>query len=865
MQCPAVKNGRVRPGMLFLAANKKPEESIMRFADLSVGRKLGGGFAAMLLLIGLLMVAGLNGIGQVAHSLFVVGDEAAPRVDAANEMKLALMTARNNLEEFKGASAVLASNDEASLGPIEEAYQQTLAEFDTYVDAILEGATLEDGTVVLKTDDARVADLVRRSDEVHNSKFQKAAAEMMQSGRAAIKAKQEANASMETMEQAYEAVVVLSDRVETAVKERIEAGRQTADSTYAWKLLLERLVPLVDAAMELKVVIDGSRMALEEVAQASDKQSVVVLQAEYQATISEFDEIVEAVLNGGVVDGTQAYKAEDPDVRQAVEALDQTHANFQDAATVVIAKRLNMIDLMDQANAAMERLDAAGDEADQLLKEVEQVIGGKMSTAKQEAGDSHNAAIGMMVGVGLFSVLLGIVLGVLITRAVTRPLNQARAVSERIAAGDLATEIMVQSKDETGQLMQSMKDMQGKLSEVIEQDIQAIVDAALDGDLSARIALDGKQGFFAKLSSSINELVDINERVIGDTERVMGALARGDLTQTIDADYRGAFGKLKSDANQTVEKLTEVVGRIKESSYTVNTAANEIAEGNTNLSQRTEEQASSLEETASSMEEMTSAVRQNADTARAANQLSISAREQAEKGGQVISKSVSAMSEISAASKKIADIIGVIDEIAFQTNLLALNASVEAARAGEQGRGFAVVASEVRNLAGRSATAAKEIKALIEDSMGKVEEGARLVDESGATLNEIVSAVKKVTDNVGEISAATQEQSSGIEQVNKAVTQMDEMTQQNAALVEQAMAAAQSLSEQAGELSRMMEFFRMGEGAGAPAPAAVKVVSPRPATKVQKKVAGAELRKPSVNKVTEVKDANDDDDEWEEF
>jgi methyl-accepting chemotaxis protein len=243
----------------------------------------------------------------------------------------------------------------------------------------------------------------------------------------------------------------------------------------------------------------------------------------------------------------------------------------------------------------------------------------------------------------------------------------------------------------------------------------------------------------------------------------------------------------------------------------VHRGADEISTGNANLSQRTEEQSSSLEETASSMEEMTTTVKQNADNAGQANQLAMAARDQAEKGGSVVNQAVKAMSDINDASKKIADIIGVIDDIAFQTNLLALNAAVEAARAGEQGRGFAVVASEVRSLAGRSATAAKEIKELIQDSVRKVEDGSVLVTQSGQTLEKIVASVKKVSDIVAEIAAASREQSSGIEQVNRAVMQMDELTQQNAALVEQATAASQAMAEQVRGLNQMLDRYRVND------------------------------------------------------
>jgi len=298
------------------------------------------------------------------------------------------------------------------------------------------------------------------------------------------------------------------------------------------------------------------------------------------------------------------------------------------------------------------------------------------------------------------------------------------------------------------------------------------------------------------------------EAAVAETQAAVSSAVGGDLTVLIPlAGKIGNIEKLCGGINTLLASVGQLVGQVQAATSEVQAGAEEISKGNGNLSQRTEEQASSLEETASSMEEMTSTVKQTADNAGQANQLAIAARQQAEKGGAVVSAAVAAMSQINTSSKKIADIIGVIDEIAFQTNLLALNAAVEAARAGEQGRGFAVVASEVRSLAGRSASAAKEIKALINDSVGKVEEGSKLVDESGRALGEIVTSVKKVTDIVSEIAAGTQEQSSGIEQVNKAVMQMDEATQQNAALVEQAAAASQAIVDQAQSLNALVARY----------------------------------------------------------
>ncbi len=367
---------------------------------------------------------------------------------------------------------------------------------------------------------------------------------------------------------------------------------------------------------------------------------------------------------------------------------------------------------------------------------------------------------------------------------------------------------------ESGERVGSVVEWADRTQEVaVENEVARIVQAAVDGDFSLRLSTDGKQGFFLQLAQGMNELLENNAAALEDIRRILEALASGDLTQTIVAEYGGTLGRIKDDANATVAQLTDIISQIKASTDTINTAAGEIASGNADLSQRTEEQAASLEETASSMEELTSTVRQNAENARQANQLAIGAAEVAGKGGDVVSQVVTTMRAITESSKKIVDIISVIDGIAFQTNILALNAAVEAARAGEQGRGFAVVASEVRSLAQRSAGAAKEIKSLIGDSVEKVENGSALVEQAGKTMSEIVTSVKRVTDIMAEISAASQEQSAGIEQVNTTVTQMDEVTQQNAALVEQASAAARSLEEQASGLSELVSRFVLEQGA----------------------------------------------------
>ncbi len=323
--------------------------------------------------------------------------------------------------------------------------------------------------------------------------------------------------------------------------------------------------------------------------------------------------------------------------------------------------------------------------------------------------------------------------------------------------------------------------------------------------------------------------------------KVANEIADGKLGHDIVVRRKDELGRLLEAFRTMDERLVAIVSEVRHGSDEVSTAAQQIARGNDDLSQRTQEQASSLEETASSMEEMTSTVKQNAENASHANQLARGAREQAERGGEVAAQAVTAMREINSSSRKISDIVSLIDEIAFQTNLLALNAAVEAARAGEQGRGFAVVATEVRNLAQRSAGAAKEIKGLINDSADKVRAGTELVDQSGKALAEIVDSVKKVTDIVAEIAAASQEQSAGIDQVNNAVSQMDEMTQQNAALVEEASAAARAMHEQATELTRQVGFFQLG-GDDAPVAAALPRANGRAAV-VEAEAVFAAVRK----------------------
>jgi len=382
-------------------------------------------------------------------------------------------------------------------------------------------------------------------------------------------------------------------------------------------------------------------------------------------------------------------------------------------------------------------------------------------------------------------------------------------VMRHYARGDLSVD-MDRLPGEKAVITDAMDSTKASLS-AINSEIKRLAAAAAAGDFSQRGDVDRFEYDFRDMVGGLNSLMHTTDNNLGHLSQLLQAIAQGDLTKRMEGDFNGVFARMRDDGNASMEQLAAIVTRIQSSSASISLSASEIATGNNDLSRRTEQQAANLEETAASMEELTSTVRQNAEHARQADQLARGAASVAAQGGEVVGQVVTTMASIEQSSQRIADIISVIDGIAFQTNILALNAAVEAARAGDQGRGFAVVATEVRTLAQRSAAAAKEIKSLIDDSVGKVGEGSQLVRRAGATMDDIVASVQRVTTIMADIAAASQEQTTGIEQVNQTVMQMDESTQQNAALVEEATAAARSMEEQAQQLTEAVAQFRLSD------------------------------------------------------
>ncbi|MDY3561960.1 methyl-accepting chemotaxis protein [Gemmata sp. JC673] len=440
--------------------------------------------------------------------------------------------------------------------------------------------------------------------------------------------------------------------------------------------------------------------------------------------------------------------------------------------------------------------------------------------------------------VSIGAVIAAAGLGLLLTASVVRPLTQTVSILEGVSKGDLSRKMEIQSTDEMAQLgtalnvaidglvvsREAERVQAEREKERIAQEARAVTERA---EKEAAAVADRAE----KAAAVVAEL----QRKMDAIQAGVDALAAGDFTVTIPDLGNDNVGRMAQSLNAAVVNVRTALEGVRDVSEQLADASGQLSSASEEISSGAQEQASSLEETASALQEITATVKQSADNAQQARQLASGSKEVAERGGQVVSGAVEAMSEINGSSKKIAEIITTIDEIAFQTNLLALNAAVEAARAGEQGRGFAVVASEVRNLAQRSATAAKEIKGLIQDSVKKVDAGTELVNRSGDTLAEIVTSVKRVTDIVTEMAAASREQSTGIEQVNKAVSQMDTVTQRNASQTEEMSATAQALTDQAGQLRDLVARFKLGHGNAAPAAARpAKRLGPKPRPAVAK-------------------------------
>jgi methyl-accepting chemotaxis protein len=491
--------------------------------------------------------------------------------------------------------------------------------------------------------------------------------------------------------------------------------------------------------------------------------------------------------------GKQKFAALEADYKVYLEAQDRIVAM---AKKEEAAGQLHQQD-RKSAEYAMKDVRAIVDKLDDAMTELTNLKEDNAKTTAEETSVLYKTSRTFMLAAIAAGLALGVALGYAISRSVTRPLDTAVRAANSLAEGDLSIKIDATSTDETGQLLRSMKDMIAKLSQVIDGQ-KRVVEAANHGNFNVRTDLAGLQGFQKEMGEGLNQLVTTTRDSIEDVVRVMGALSEGDLTRRIDKHYEGEFAKLKDYANDTVDKLAQVVSEVNCAADALASASEEVSATAQSLSQASSEQAAGVEETSASIEQMTASIAQNTENAKVTDGMATKAATEAAEGGAAVKETVAAMNQI---AKK----IGIIDDIAYQTNLLALNAAIEAARAGEHGKGFAVVAAEVRKLAERSQVAAQEIGEVATNSVA-------LAEQAGKLLDEMVPSIRKTSDLVQEITAASEEQSSGVAQINAAVGQLSQTTQQNASSSEELASTAEEMSSQAEQLQQSMAFFKLDAG-----------------------------------------------------
>lgn len=707
----------------------------MNFKNLKIGKKLTIGFGCMVVLLALTGYFGFDGIRTVSRSLFIVGDEEAPLADMAMEMVISLWAARNAMEEYKSATAVLSTDDEESLARIEKDYQQALEDFNAFAEAILNGATLEGGIKVIKTDNERLATLTRQAADVHDNKFQAAADEMMRNGKELLKRKAELNQAMENMESIYDEVHEDSSVVEEMISTEIKRRASASGIGTRAKAILDEEVPLADLANELKISMAQTRLAMEEYVQTQDIEKLEALEKEYRGFIDQFDKYVSAILNGGMIEGRKIIATDNQAIRDAVKELDRNHEDFQKQVNTLMVVYRETLNQATLARDSMEKMDLSGEEANKMLEKVEELTGEEMFAAKAEGRTAKNTAIAVIVFITIASLIVGIILGMIITRSITKPIAEGVNVADQLSKGILVDDIDTTGEDETAQLLKAMDKMIKSLKDTVK-----VAEKMAEGDLNVKVNL---------LS---------------------------------DKDVLG------KSLNSMIEKLNSVVFDVKTAADNVASGSQELSSTSEQMSQGATEQAASAEQASSSMEEMSANIKQNADNAQQTERISMQAAEDAEKGGKAVEETVDAM-------KQIAEKISIIEEIARQTNMLALNAAIEAARAGEHGKGFAVVADAVRKLAERSQTSAGEISNLSTSSVEIAENAGEMLNKIVPDIRKTAELVQEINAASSEQNSGADQINQALIQLDQVIQQNASASEEMSATSEELAAQAEQLQD----------------------------------------------------------------------
>ena len=620
-------------------------------------------------------------------------------------------------------------------------------------------------------------------------------------------------------------------------------------------IILDEEVPVADATMEMTIALISGRDVMGEYLLSTDINRLDAIKQEYLQTVADYDKFAGAILNGAKEEGWTVIATDNEKLSKLITEADAYHTKFQEASAEMMKfhkqalqetkRELSNADAL--AYGFMEQIDEFSSKANELQIQAETLAGEEMDRAMNNADDAQANGTNLMIVFSIVGFVLAVIIGYFLSRLVSKPLQVITNASQEIALGDLNQEIHIDQKDEIGQLatafkqmleglkaktnvaseiargnvdvevnIASEKDALGKAMNEMKNSIAALIregkalaKAGEEGRLDVRGDTAKFQGGFREVLEGMNNIIENILKPVNEAVGCLAEMAKGDLTVSVTGNYQGDHAIMKESLNSTLAALNDILGQVAVATEQIASGSQQVSDSSQSLSQGATEQASSLEEVTSSMTEMGSQTKQNADNATQANQLASSARENAETGNEQMQAMLGAMGEINESSGQISKIIKVIDEIAFQTNLLALNAAVEAARAGVHGKGFAVVAEEVRNLAQRSAKAAKETTELIEGSVKKAENGGNIANATAKALEEIMSGITKVTDLVGEIASASNEQAQGIGQISEALGQIDQVTQSNTASAEESAAASEELSGQAVQLKGMLSKFTL--------------------------------------------------------